>query len=935
MPEKEKKHGIFNMLFSPRLGESVSPVLDLGRLFANLIARIFISCHLLKADDPVFTDENMQSFGLMTILNGAAKNLKFDREHLPQTLMYFAVVLGLICGAFAILIITLSLLSRQAHAGVDTGAFTTSNSQDLAQQWLSYLFLGKPLNVTDQNGIGIPAGFDVQKSLFAALGYYSNAILIVAAVILFYHLSAMVVETAHHGEAMGKRANQIWAPIRLVVAIGLLVPINGGLNTGQMIVVKMSQWGSALGSNVWGVFLKSMSGYNAAMTAPEPDPTQVFSIVRDMLMIKACESDYNYIVGKQNAAYTGTSYSAGRGRTVTTDASLVSGVSVVEKKNYRMGSISGTKYLYNGTALSDINICGWYFVPNLVSNPKSGSPIIKSADANLSAMSASVFNVETQAFLKMVGQLQPLADYIVSLNPVYWDPSASATGAAVPVTGATVPPYTGPSLEEIADKYEEELVTKMAPLAQTNSTNISDVLSGIEPYGWLYAGAFLNTIERIQGGISSMAGAGMPNIHPPDMLSESMNPDIVPGLYDGVARDRYARRAKQTTEWTIANKVGVDLKNYSKYLSGMDDTATAGSSGDAQCMAMINLSNPATKSGDETYIDMLFRAIDWLASFDGVWQSNDTTTKCKGGPANGQNKFALGIQLTGQDPFSQLSALGHANLDVAFYLLEWAAGFQIAGGALSGGGDFIKSAGSLLGAASSVLMIFVLVFFVAGFALAYLLPLFPFFRFFLAVLVWIGAIFEAIVAMPLVALAHLNPEPDGLAGDAKNAYYFLFNIMLRPVLIILGLVIGIIIFFIAVCMFNATFNIAVAGAGGTSNHAVLSKIIYSILYVFILYLTANHAFGMIDHLPNSMLRWMGIDGIPHQSFGKLDDFRNAAVVIESVVTKQALDKVSRTSQEIGQIAGANMGIRKEDKKEDKTAKLIKHMKDNNMLPPDF
>jgi conjugal transfer/type IV secretion protein DotA/TraY len=47
---------------------------------------------------------------------------------------------------------------------------------------------------------------------------------------------------------MGKRANQIWAPIRLVFAIGLLVPINGGMNSGQYIVIKVAELGSGMAS---------------------------------------------------------------------------------------------------------------------------------------------------------------------------------------------------------------------------------------------------------------------------------------------------------------------------------------------------------------------------------------------------------------------------------------------------------------------------------------------------------------------------------------------------------------------------------------------------------------------------------------------------------------------------------------------------------------
>ena len=69
----------------------------------------------------------------------------------------------------------------------------------------------------------------IQSALQHALSIYSGAVLVLAGMILLYHLLGMVAETAHTGKPMG-RANQIYAPIRLVLAIGLLVPMAGGLN---------------------------------------------------------------------------------------------------------------------------------------------------------------------------------------------------------------------------------------------------------------------------------------------------------------------------------------------------------------------------------------------------------------------------------------------------------------------------------------------------------------------------------------------------------------------------------------------------------------------------------------------------------------------------------------------------------------------------------
>jgi conjugal transfer/type IV secretion protein DotA/TraY len=106
--------------------------------------------------------------------------------------------------------------------------------------------------------------------------------------------------------------------------------------------------------------------------------------------------------------------------------------------------------------------------------------------------------------------------------------------------------------------------------------------------------------------------------------------------------------------------------------------------------------------------------------------------------------------------------------------------------------------GAAASAVSALLDFVATVFLSCGFVLAFVLPMFPFTRFFFAVLSWLGSIVEAVIAMPLVALAHLNPEGEGLPGQAKQGYLFVFSIFLRPILSVFGLVAGLLMFLIAV-----------------------------------------------------------------------------------------------------------------------------------------
>jgi hypothetical protein len=143
------------------------------------------------------------------------------------------------------------------------------------------------------------ASNSISAALRVALGLYSNALLIVASIILLYHLLIMVTETAHQGVVGGKRANQIWAPIRLVIAIGLLVPLASGLNSAQYITLQAIEWGSNMATKVWDTFLHHAGqGSGSDPTPHMPDTT---ALAREAAKIGACMALVNNYNKNSNA----------------------------------------------------------------------------------------------------------------------------------------------------------------------------------------------------------------------------------------------------------------------------------------------------------------------------------------------------------------------------------------------------------------------------------------------------------------------------------------------------------------------------------------------------------------------------------------------------------------------------------------------------------
>ncbi|MDE2029447.1 MAG: DotA/TraY family protein [Alphaproteobacteria bacterium] len=880
--QKPKKRSLFGLLFNPHLGASVSPLRESTKIFTQLLASVFAIYGLFPKDHPALRDQNAR-LPFFSVIRTAWQNVEFTREGLPRAIIFFAVVGLMAFSAFFAVSALVSVFIGHAHAAtMDASVFTAPNqSSDVAQGWINYLFNSGayPTASFSASGGGAASMNDpflgsvsLQKSLTTVLALYSDAILIVAAIILFYHLSAMVVETAHHGVPMGKRASQIWAPIRLIVAIGLLVPINGGLNTGQYIVVKMAEMGSALASNAWSVFLTQIASYSSKPVVPNAPAAQ--SVAMNIILMEACKEAWNTRVAEITKSG------------INLDATKV----YTKSAGYVLGNIPGTKYTYSSNSLADVDVCGSYFIPN-----GGGNQLVADAAAQQQA-----------AITSSMSGFQAAAKEI--------DPLIPSNGNAAAAAAATSGVKLDQTFRSAIATYQKNLNANMKKLTLNSASQIKSALDAIKPYGWVMAGTFLNTIDRVQAGVSSAVVNSTPKTEPPaSQVSDKDRPSALSGWFSANAWSAWWHNGGSSSNsddaWNIRKLVAGDMAAFDKYAyNSLANINNAPANASAQCSAMVGLANTDSGSWGAWGAQKIFALVDQLATADGVW-SDGAGAQCANAP---QNVFTLGIQFNGTDPMTQIAYLGNANLATAFDLL----GIALAGGVASG----IPFVGGLGSAVASVAGFIAVLFWVAGFVLAFMVPLMPFMRFTFAVLSWLAGVVEAIIAIPLVALAHLNPEGDGLAGNAQGAYFFILNLFLRPILTVFGLVCGLILFYVAISFLNYGYGIAVAGAGGTSyGYDTLSKMMYSFLYVAIVYICANHAFRLIDHLPQHALSWMGKSGQAMASMGDVDKIEAYGAVASGYAGKELMGNLTSGARAIGKMHKDKRIQNAQDKKDRKNS----------------
>ena len=148
--------------------------------------------------------------------------------------------------------------------------------------------------------------------------------------------------------------------------------------------------------------------------------------------------------------------------------------------------------------------------------------------------------------------------------------------------------------------------------------------------------------------------------------------------------------------------------------------------------------------------------------------------------------------------------------------------------------------------------------YVYGFTLAYYLPAIPMIYFLSAAISWIILVLEAIVAAPLWVASHAMAEGEGPIGhNAKQGYFLMLSILMRPALIVTGFLFSLII----ITAFGKIVNFAFTALGlnladkylfGPSSMVAMSVILCVSLLIF-----CQKIFILIVKLPTEVTRWVG------------------------------------------------------------------------------
>lgn len=902
--KREKRWGFLKSYFKFSHLPGIIPRLrDFGDKlshFAALLAQIYGAVGLIPPSHPVLNPVHAGKFGFRDVIAAASSNLVLSWRNIDQILVFIAIIMGLLILLVQTFLIVFSVAIGTAFASAGTGPasfFTTPNPEtDVALIFLEQVF--GDIDIFSDASFGAPGANSanpVFQGLYSMLSFYSMAMMVFAAIIVVYYVITVLAEAAQTGTPFGRRFNSVWAPIRLVVALGLLVPLGNGLNSAQYITLYAAKMGSGFATNAWSIFATEMTRSPQTLIVETQAPGMA-DTVKGIYLAEVCRAANNEIEG--NLGGTGDvevfarRYAPRLERQVARsgqrfgdvpftdmgpiyDSAIAANVSSVSLR-WALVDSNGRAGAQNdacGRLSHDIAALDLTDFLDFGGDSEDKMRIIQEVDRNIAIEIGSIVN----RIRSRGTQLIPVIAYAEN---------GSDLGAAEREA------YAESNLPRIAEDLNEIIREVDAAISEHVSAGYRQLTAQSSPNydrmierGWASAGLWYTQIGKINEMYLSVT-SGIPSVGFPVNSGDS-DADRSDGGLEQVTLFRWAGDILYGTTEKRRQMATVLTQVRNNHLNDVFVPIPVGG------VEAVEVAEDGAGGGFNTLLVAIFQ-------LEALQEMRENA---------------------GLNPMVAMQTAGHDILFSSFIAIGAYVGTAIISGVLSA--FQLDGWASVVSGLGGMALAFALIGLAAGFVLFYLLPIIPFMYFFFAVVGWVLEIFEAIVAMPLWALGHLRIDGDGYFGPgALQGYLLIFAILTRPLFIVFGLIGGYVVFGAAVYLLSEVYG-ELIDIIGTSEFLGFSYFAYTIIFTYIVYQLAFMCFKMVDSVPNQIMRWMG------QSVQTFNDNRGdpigqttGAIIAGAAVANQLQQGLSSAGQGFkGAITARQQKQTDEQRKRDKRAQL--------------
>lgn len=919
-------------------------------VFVRTVAMVFVAAGLIPNNHPAtrYGVEGVRKYGFIELIGEAWFNLRRTHASTHQWGLFIAVVMLLVAivSAFGAFILTVFFnLGAIAHAQIYTyptdintvAPYGAGDQTDLdavqglgpppanalfdmrtnpgeASQDYALMVLDKVLR---QSAVG--TGGAMQNALAGMMQIYNTGIMVVAAVMIFWMILSIVVDTAKTGIVGGGRHNMVWTPIRVVFALGIMIPLGTtGFSSGQFAVMKLAEWGSNFGSRLWAVYTDGVIDNVNLLTAYNPG--DVGPVVVGIAKTMTCQVAYNasarqvmgwaqnwlptWFTGAQaplvgpHPSYDPKSQQTTNFYTNASDGNLCGGITFtgigsllsfsedtdspvdaavssasggVSPVACPSGACQGNPLLGTGlsTALLQYRTAFETGVAQLVD--ESGAPAdnpATSGGAILTQLRRFACAVAETIFTEDSGGANAAAE-IEPCNTL-GTTSCGNNGSGMPdhscITGAAT------TLKTALQNTHNTAVVGLNNWVQ------SDLGVQMSNRGWGGMGTWFMYINALNQAIMA-AQEPKVVVQPGKLWSDEAQPGFLGSLANTVGNYTTVVGITGAVNYNTipeANKkTFIAMERFDTWWDGMQQDASVNATAAVRAQAP-EIRRPGFWSGLKALKNALSSPWGMVEYVFGSLMPN--------------NLMLFNIDTTTNEyPLAQMVKMGVSIQTTAL----WIIGVNTLLGLIPGVNYGSSALGSLMSTVGKMM-------FLGGTVLSLYLPILPLLRVAFAVLTWITSVFEAVVMVPIAALAHLSSEGEGLAGGARTAWILWLNVLLRPALVVCGFVGAMLVFNAFAVYFNSAFvhGVTLARAQMGVGSFVLSIFTYSVVYVMTLYTTANSTFKMLDLVPDAMMRWIG--GSADKSF---DDNSDGGFIMAASLIRQSGGQSAAGNWGKGAIAG--------------------------------
>lgn len=727
-----------------------------------------------------------------------------------------------------------------------------------------------------------PTGGAMQNALATMMATYNTGVTIVGSVILLWMITSIVIDTAKAGVLGGGRHNMVWAPIRVLFAALLLIPLGTGFSAGQYGVMKLAEWGSNFGTRAWTEYVAGVLNTDNLL-APFANNSST-SLVKNISKLMTCQVVYN-----THLRQTQGSLPARHKIVIKTENDPNQAMVTNRYTNDTGSNICGTIQYGTGATTDDID----RILTAATINSQLGGSARWNA-ANNPPTTAQSFKIAARDFRKaMRGAMQTtlaettpdgnlgsggtaiemgrrfacrfaafhMSDGGVTPHPVSQIPQCAGDASLVAPTPAS-PNFTEQTAmnAELQRAVMDQYNNVAKPVLNVYITN--NLKPNMTERGWAGMGMWVQEIDAMNTLIAAVKS--------PVAVVEPGTAWVKDG--NAIGGQNWLRCGVNFITLRPCRISGIEektLESLSAFNGWWEETGADSQLNPRDANAYNSNKDMSTEGGSR-----IMEMLEWIGNMSGGDNSlGMVMARLLIPPSDSVFLFrAVDIAATGTYPITQLVDTGHSVLGFGTFLWGMVSLVQ-ALSSLKGYG-FGLGLGIAIGALTNLFAALGSAMIVGGLMMSFYLPVIPLLRVAFSVLTWMIMCFEAVVMVPIAALGHLVSTGDGLTagnGQLRTAWMLWLNVLMRPVLTVVGFVAGLLIYNTFAVYFHTSFSSGAINVMSDQSYitTLFTKCSYTAVYLMTMYAAANTCFKLMDVFPEQMMRWLG--GSPDRTLRDLID----------------------------------------------------------------